>query len=216
MNDFNMNEVETYKFPIKKFFLISTLILVSLLLIFLLTNKSTNSSNKSSMSAQLMQEQQAWQLPDCAANFTPESIKSTSKFNMQLTCLSNNKVVNLTELLYGKNTILNLWSYDCPPCVVELPNLAALQSWLPANYQVLAVQVNTNNLRAFQQLKYSHLKVVALTSKKDILASLGLPQVVPQTLFINKELQVVKKVVKPYIKLADLKQDVSTAFKLTS
>lgn len=188
------------------------LAIVLLLVLYKLTESKTKSNNIFSDRVTINNLQKKLQLPDCREDefFTGAY---PDKYNLGLTCLSNDKKVNLKKLIAGKNTIINFWNYNCPPCVRELPIINEVNRSLPNGVQIITIHVLDNPLRVLQQMQVLGINLISLVSNEaDLLAMLDLPRVVPQTMFLNKDGRVIKKNFIPYYEEKTLLRDIKEAF----
>jgi thiol-disulfide isomerase/thioredoxin len=57
----------------------------------------------------------------------------------------------------GKVILLDFWGNECPPCLMEMPDLIALQKRFKKDFQIISIQVQTrisdDGLRAFAKSK---------------------------------------------------------------
>ncbi|MEM6903307.1 MAG: TlpA disulfide reductase family protein [Pseudomonadota bacterium] len=57
----------------------------------------------------------------------------------------------------GKITLVNIWATWCPPCIVELPSLARLQSHFPPEqFEVVTVSVDAEGWPAITRFNETH------------------------------------------------------------
>jgi len=61
------------------------------------------------------------------------------------------------EAFRGEVLVVNLWATWCPPCIEEMPTLAALQNRLEGRVRVIAVSVDSEGKRAEAQAMLAQL-----------------------------------------------------------
>jgi thiol-disulfide isomerase/thioredoxin len=99
---------------------------------------------------------------------------------------------------HGKIVVLNFWATWCEPCQDELPRLSRLsQSYAGKNVQFIAVSIDDAKDRAKIQPSLQRLHVdleVWTGADLDTLDKFGLGNVVPGTMVIDENGQVVARV----------------------
>ncbi len=85
---------------------------------------------------------------------------SNENYTFKFRDLKGNKIVLKTFLqgIHFNNTknkvvLLDFWGNECPPCLMEMPELIALQKKFKKNFQIISIQVQTrisdDGLRSF-------------------------------------------------------------------
>lgn len=85
-------------------------------------------------------------------------------------------------------TVVNFWALTCPPCIAELPDLAAYEASLPENVQLITVCLDGGSDAAYTQelLSDAGFEGVTLISGDGDLASLcGNLMYTPTTVFAD-------------------------------
>ncbi len=87
-------------------------------------------------------------------------------------------------------TIINFWGTFCPPCIAEMPDLAAFEKALPDNVQLITVCVDAqgNEETAKELVSYAGYEGVTLTSGDEAFNKmLEVAQAVPVTIFVGPD-----------------------------
>ena len=87
-------------------------------------------------------------------------------------------------------TVVNIWSVTCPPCVQEMPELAALAKALPKNVRLIAVCMDAylaeEELKQFLD-EIGFEAVTLVQGDGDLTALLARVRYTPTTLFLDSE-----------------------------
>ena len=120
-------------------------------------------------------------------------IKYDEKFNEWNKCIQNYKVPNFDALTINKDTfslqkvsskivVLNFWSLNCPPCLIELKVLNALCEEYKTE-DVLFVSLTPNSKK--QIMNYINSKIITVANANEIFDLYGIYGY-PQTIILRK------------------------------
>ena len=102
------------------------------------------------------------------------------------------KVFTQDDLAKADVTVLNIWSVTCPPCIAEMPDLAAFAKTLPDNVQVLTVcldagLVSNNEVQKFLTERAGFEGQTLIGGDGDFQTVMSQVLYTPTTLFVDAQ-----------------------------
>lgn len=99
-----------------------------------------------------------------------------------------------------KITVVNIWGTFCPPCIAEMPDLAAMSRTLPADAQIIGLVCdaadNSPQVQKAQQiLQKAGADFVNIVPDEQLIKFLEGVEAVPTTVFVNSKGEVVGKAI---------------------
>lgn len=122
--------------------------IVGAVVVVLLVLGSVLATRLSSSSAAADSDSTVRPCPTASASPLPQ----TDLPDQSLECLGSGPALNFASLA-GKPTIINVWASWCPPCVAELPWIAAFDDRAKGAVQVIGVDVSDDRISALSMLR---------------------------------------------------------------
>ena len=121
----------------------------------------------------------------CASKSCPDIGSVAPNFTLEST---DGNSVSLKDFK-GNMVMVNLWSTRCVPCVSEMPHIQAVhEKWADKGLKILAINEGDSAQKAGQFASENGLTfTILLDSNGQMFQTFCLQQVIPITLFINKE-----------------------------
>lgn len=130
----------------------------------------------------------------CSRGTTPGLVGNTAP---DFTVNSSNGPVELKKLEGPKIIVLNFWATWCPPCVTEIPSLAAMQLQLQNKVEVYAVSVDEDP-EAYRRFLQEHgISFLTVRDPSEASNHLYGTQKFPETYIIDRRGVVRRKFIGP-------------------
>lgn len=101
-------------------------------------------------------------------------------------CLGHGPDVNLSQLR-GKPLVLNVWASWCPPCIAEMPILAAAAADLRGEVQFLGVDIQDRDASALQMMRDFEADFPSVVDEPGIIRGEMAISGPPVTFFVNEQ-----------------------------
>ncbi|MCT4592658.1 MAG: TlpA family protein disulfide reductase [Anaeromicrobium sp.] len=113
----------------------------------------------------------------------------------KLNDLNGNEVSNEDFKNYDI-TMINIWGTFCPPCIEELPELEKLsEAYKDKNFRLMGIIVDRDEYGAKELLKEKGATYTNFVPNRNIEGLLANFDAVPTTIFVNKNGEVLRKIV---------------------
>lgn len=149
--------------------------------------------------AELAAPRAAADLQPCPAPVAGAARSTGPLAELTLPCLGAAGTVDLGAALAGRPAVLDLWTWDCPPCAVELPAMATFARRAGPAVTVLTVHSSPASPYALARLARYGVRLPAVEDPTARVAALvGAPQVFPVTVLLRADGTVAKVLAVPY------------------
>jgi len=95
----------------------------------------------------------------------------------------------------GKVLVLNFWATWCPPCVSEMPHFVAISNAYPKDVVVIGISMDDDSAPVAAFLKKHKITYPVGMMNDGFLATFGTLPGIPATFILDRNRQIVKKVV---------------------
>ncbi len=122
-----------------------------------------------------------------------------------LACLDGSDDVDLGAVVTGRPTVVNLWAYWCAPCRKELPAMAEFAELADGQVDVLTVHIEDGAASGVELLESLGVSLPAVADADRLtVAALGAPRVVPVTVLLDADGEIVETLVVPFETSAEI------------
>jgi len=124
---------------------------------------------------------------------------------VSLACLDGSGDVDLGAVVTGRPTVVNLWAYWCAPCGKELPAMAEFAELADGQVDVLTVHIEDGAASGVELLESLGVSLPAVADADRLtVAALGAPRVVPVTVLLDADGEVVEVLAVPFESAAEI------------